>query len=140
MASCRSGEYEGLAKKLVDPEWKPDFGPAEFVKAVHSGATAISARDFAKSVAEFNFPPIRFRSMGTPGLFLSWIRPAVFFAGLWTDPSENFDRTFTSAGVQLDLRFTLGHRHSMTLSAGYAAGFRKSEKLDDEFMISLKIL
>ena len=46
LASCRSGEYEGLAKKLVDPEWKPDFGPAEFVKAVHSGATAISARDF----------------------------------------------------------------------------------------------
>jgi len=28
----------------------------------------------------------------------------------------------------------------MTLSAGYAAGFRKSEKVDDEIMISLKIL
>jgi hypothetical protein len=38
------------------------------------------------------------------------------------------------------MRFTLGHRHSMTLSAGYAAGFRKSEKVDDEIMISLKIL
>ena len=29
LANCRSGEYEGLAKKLADPEWKPDFGPAE---------------------------------------------------------------------------------------------------------------
>ena len=30
LASCRSGEYEGLKKKLADPEWKPDFGPADF--------------------------------------------------------------------------------------------------------------
>ena len=46
LANCRSGEYEGLGQKLVDPEWKPDFGPAEFDKAKQSGATAISARDF----------------------------------------------------------------------------------------------
>ncbi|MCW5519549.1 glutamate formimidoyltransferase [Aureitalea sp. L0-47] len=47
LANCRSGEYEGLAKKLVDPRWKPDFGPAEFNDAVaKTGATAISARDF----------------------------------------------------------------------------------------------
>ena len=47
LANCRSGEYEGLSKKLVDPNWKPDFGPSEFNKSVEkSGATAISARDF----------------------------------------------------------------------------------------------
>ena len=46
LARCRAGEYEGLAKKLTDPEWKPDFGPAEFKKAKTTGATAISARDF----------------------------------------------------------------------------------------------
>ncbi|GGK52493.1 MULTISPECIES: glutamate formimidoyltransferase [Flavobacteriaceae] len=47
LASCRSGEYEGLKEKLGNPEWKPDFGPAEFNAAVaKSGATAISARDF----------------------------------------------------------------------------------------------
>ena len=47
LASCRSGEYEGLSKKLVDPEWKPDWGPTEFNASVaRSGATAISARDF----------------------------------------------------------------------------------------------
>ena len=46
LANCRAGEYEGLAKKLVDPHWRPDFGPAEFVKAKTTGATAISARDF----------------------------------------------------------------------------------------------
>ena len=47
LANCRQGEYEGLSKKLVDPNWKPDFGPAEFNASVEkSGAIAISARDF----------------------------------------------------------------------------------------------
>ncbi len=47
LANCRSGEYEGLAEKLADPRWKPDFGPAEFNERVAgSGATAVGARDF----------------------------------------------------------------------------------------------
>ena len=47
LASCRSGEYEGLKEKLVNPAWKPDFGPAEFnSKVAKTGAIAISARDF----------------------------------------------------------------------------------------------
>lgn len=44
LATVRSGEYEGLAKKLANPEWKPDFGPAVFNP--QTGATAISARNF----------------------------------------------------------------------------------------------
>jgi glutamate formiminotransferase / formiminotetrahydrofolate cyclodeaminase len=47
LANCRSGEYEGLPKKLVDPEWKPDFGPAEYNENVaKTGAIAVSARNF----------------------------------------------------------------------------------------------
>jgi len=46
LADVRRGEYEGLAEKLTNPDWKPDFGPSEFVKAKHTGVTAISARDF----------------------------------------------------------------------------------------------
>lgn len=44
LATVRSGQYEGLPKKLSDPQWKPDAGPAVF--NAQSGATAISARDF----------------------------------------------------------------------------------------------
>jgi glutamate formiminotransferase / formiminotetrahydrofolate cyclodeaminase len=44
LATCRAGEYEGLPKKLKDPHWKPDFGPAEFNAS--AGATAVGARDF----------------------------------------------------------------------------------------------
>lgn len=44
LATCRAGEYEGLQKKLSDPKWKPDFGPATF--NAKSGVTAVGARDF----------------------------------------------------------------------------------------------
>jgi len=44
LADIREGEYEGCAKKVVDPKWKPDFGPARFVPK--SGATVIGARKF----------------------------------------------------------------------------------------------
>jgi glutamate formiminotransferase/formiminotetrahydrofolate cyclodeaminase len=47
LANCRAGEYEGLKEKLVNPDWKPDFGPAAFTETVKkAGAIAISARDF----------------------------------------------------------------------------------------------
>jgi len=44
LANVRSGEYEGLKEKLALPEWKPDFGPAEFVP--RTGSIAVGARDF----------------------------------------------------------------------------------------------
>lgn len=44
LATCRAGEYEGMAKKLEDPHWKPDFGPAKL--NTRAGVTAVSARDF----------------------------------------------------------------------------------------------
>ncbi len=44
LATVRAGEYEGLAEKLKNPQWHPDFGPVEFNPK--SGATAVGARDF----------------------------------------------------------------------------------------------
>jgi glutamate formiminotransferase len=42
LAAIRKGEFEGLAKKLKNPVWKPDFGP----DVVHptAGVTAVGAR------------------------------------------------------------------------------------------------
>lgn len=46
LATCRAGEYEGLAQKLTNPDWKPDFGPALFTEiARKAGAVALSARN-----------------------------------------------------------------------------------------------
>jgi glutamate formiminotransferase len=44
LADVRRGEYEGLAEKLKDPAWKPDFGGTVF--NAKSGATAAGARFF----------------------------------------------------------------------------------------------
>ena len=101
----------------------------------------VSGQDFVKSVVEWNLPPIRFEEVGSPGFYLSWARPAIFAGVLTTDPgSSAFERTVSSLGVQLDLNFTVVHRRNMTLSVGYAAGFESGSKLDDEWLVSLKIL
>ena len=44
LPDIRSGEYEALPKRIVQPEWKPDFGPAEFIP--EWGATVTGARFF----------------------------------------------------------------------------------------------
>lgn len=44
LKQIRLGEYEGLKDKIHKPEWKPDYGPQEFVS--RSGATASGARNF----------------------------------------------------------------------------------------------
>lgn len=44
LADIRKGEFEGMAEKMKDPMWKPDYGP----DTIHptGGVTAIGARDF----------------------------------------------------------------------------------------------
>jgi glutamate formiminotransferase / formiminotetrahydrofolate cyclodeaminase len=44
LATVRNGEYEGLANKLQDANWMPDYGTNTF--NAKSGATIIGARDF----------------------------------------------------------------------------------------------
>jgi glutamate formiminotransferase/formiminotetrahydrofolate cyclodeaminase len=44
LPQIREGEYEGLAEKIRKPEWKPDYGPAEFIP--NWGATVTGARFF----------------------------------------------------------------------------------------------
>jgi glutamate formiminotransferase/formiminotetrahydrofolate cyclodeaminase len=44
LAEIRVGEYEGLADKLRDKHWKPDFGPAKFHP--QAGVTVMGGREF----------------------------------------------------------------------------------------------
>lgn len=48
LAIVRAGEYEGLEKKLKDPLWHPDFGPAKFLSK--TGAIAVGARNFLVAI------------------------------------------------------------------------------------------
>lgn len=49
LPDIRKGQYEGLAGKMQQPEWQPDYGPAAFNPA--TGATVIGAR---KILVAFN--------------------------------------------------------------------------------------
>ena len=42
LAAIRKGEFEGMEAKIKQPEWKPDFGPAE--RHPSAGTVAIGAR------------------------------------------------------------------------------------------------
>jgi glutamate formiminotransferase/formiminotetrahydrofolate cyclodeaminase len=44
LANIRTGEYEGLERKLQDPAWAPDAGPARFDPKF--GAPVVGAREF----------------------------------------------------------------------------------------------
>jgi len=100
----------------------------------------ISARQFIKSVVEWNMPPVRFESAGSPSLYLANARPAIFAGMLLTNPGDLMERTVFSIGGQVDFNFTLAHRLPMTLSIGYASGFEGGADRNDELLISLKVM
>lgn len=44
LSDIRKGEYEGFKEKILKPEWKPDYGPQQFIPKW--GVTATGARNF----------------------------------------------------------------------------------------------
>jgi hypothetical protein len=101
----------------------------------------VSGRRFAKSAVEWNLPPVRFARVGTPGFYLTWMRPAIFAGGLMTNlDSSDRRRTLTNAGAQMDFRLTMLSTLDLTLSAGGAVAFERDQSPRREAMISLKIL
>jgi hypothetical protein len=100
----------------------------------------LAAQTFAKTVLEWNLPPVRFDNIGIPSLFLTSARPALFAGALFADIGDSeYSENYYNLGFQVDLAFKIAHRLPMTLSFGYAHGFAGGETDDDEVMVSLKI-
>jgi hypothetical protein len=101
----------------------------------------ISGRNFGKSMVEWNLPPVRFKRAGTPGFYVSWMRPAVFAGVLGTNlDSPALRRTAGDLGGQLDFRLTVLSNLDMTLSAGAAEAVERDGRPHGELMLSLKVL
>jgi hypothetical protein len=100
----------------------------------------LNGRTFARSMLEWNLPPVRFRRVGTRDHYLSWARPAIFAAALVTNPEDDDNQDYYDIGAQVDFQFTIMSRMDMTLSLGYAWGFEDGSNTDRDFMASLKIL
>ena len=102
----------------------------------------INARSFGRGMLEVNLPPAVFESVGTPAFYLAWMRPALFASQLWTDPvtGATEKNRYGSVGGQLDFRFSVLHWYEMTLSFGYAVGYKNNARAGEEWMVSLKIM
>jgi hypothetical protein len=104
------------------------------------GLNEISGRAFLKSSVEWNLPPLRFSRFGTPSVYATWLRPAVFGGALITNEQTMARRTTTNIGGQLDLRFHVVPELEMTFSVGGALAFEPGAASRREAMISLKVL
>lgn len=101
---------------------------------------AIGGRNFVKSTVEWNLPPVFFRRAGTPGLYLTWLRPALFVGGLMTNVDRAAPRRqAASVGGQADLRLSLLSTLDVTVSLGAAVALEHGSPRH-ELMASVKIL
>lgn len=101
----------------------------------------LGGKSFAKTMIEWNLPPLRFRSAGSPGFYVNWARSSVFAGLLRTDAgSSTLERTHRNLGLQIDLELTILSRLDMMLSLGYARARSDGAPTRDEVMVSLKIL
>jgi hypothetical protein len=101
----------------------------------------IGGRNFVRSMLEWTLPPWRFSRVGTPGAYLSWLRPALFVSGLVTNLDQaSIRRQAISAGGQIDLRFSVLSALDMTFSAGAAVRVGNGVAPAGELMASLRVL
>ena len=103
----------------------------------------LGGTEFAKVLVEWNLPPVRFRRVGTPTFYASWLRASTFVGSLVTNPLEReaYERREAwDVGIQADLQLHLLTQYKLTLSGGYARGFEGSARSKDEWMVSLKVL
>jgi hypothetical protein len=104
------------------------------------GLQEISGLNFVREMVEWNIPPVVFESAGTAAFHATWLRPAIFASAMVTNPGNSLLRTnYESVGGQADFRFSVLHWYDLTLSAGYAVGFREGKRAGSEWMLSLKI-
>jgi hypothetical protein len=101
----------------------------------------IGGKNFAKTMLEWNLPPLRFRRVGFPAFYLNWARLAVFSTAIRTNLDDAATRrTSVNLGAQLDFRLVLFSHQAATFSVGFAAAKNRARRDSHEWMISLKLL
>jgi len=131
--------FGGFGNNVID--WQDPKRYREAQAFPGTELNAIAGTNYAKATLDLNLPPIRFRRAGSLALYATWLRASVFAGGLLTNLDDAGAReTAGDIGIQADLRFQLLTQSPLTLSGGYARAFRRGEAVDEEWMVSLKIL
>jgi len=101
----------------------------------------IAGINYGRLLMEWDLPPIRFRKLGTPSFYCTWVRLALFSSVIASNVDDNlYRRELLNVGSQLDIRITMMSHWNLTFSVGYARAFEEYRKPVDEFMFSLKVL
>jgi WD40 repeat protein len=131
--------FGGFGNNYVDYQDPKRY--REYISFPGAEINEIGGRNYVKGTAEWNLPPIRFSRLGTPGLYASWIRPALFVSSLATNlDSADFRRAATSLGTQVDLRLTALSSVDLTLSFGAATVLEEGYDARRAWMASLTLL
>jgi len=101
-------------------------------------------RNFVRSTLEWNLPPLRFSRAGSPGAYMSWMRPAIFVSGLATNldrfDTRRLSTAAASAGGQVDFSLTVLSQFDLMFSAGGAVAVARDGRTRPEAMVSLRLL
>jgi len=131
--------FGGFGNNYVD--YRDEKRYREYTSFPGVPLNAIGGRNFVKSTVEWNLPPVRFSRMGTPGLYLSWMRPAIFAGALATNvDAGDSRRTAADMGGQLDFRLSALSTLDVTISLGAAVAVGTDAAARHELMASVKIL
>ncbi len=131
--------FGGFGNNWVDRRAEKRY--REFYSFPGLALNEVGGRNFAKSMLEWNLPPWRYRRVGRPGFYLTWMRPAVFASVLGTNlDAPDIRHVVTNVGSQLDFRFTALSNLDMTLSVGGAMAFEQGYGPRRELMVSLRVL
>jgi hypothetical protein len=134
--------FGGFGNNYVDGgENRPEKRYREYYAFPGFKINEIGGRSYVRNMLEWNLPPYVFESAGTQAFHVAWLRPAVFGSVLWTEPGNASQRVrYANLGAQVDLKLSMLHWYDLTLSLGYAVGYREGHRAGSEWMISLKLL
>lgn len=131
--------FGGFGNNWVDHRGIQQFREVESFPGLE--INEVSGSNYARAQVEWTLPPLRFRRVGSPSLYLRWASLSLVATGLVTDLDDaDARRTIGSLGAQTDLRLiTLSHLES-TFSVGYAASRERDLPFHSEWMFSFKIM
>jgi hypothetical protein len=132
--------FGGFGNNYVD--YKAEKRYREYYAFPGAELNAISGTSFAKAMAEWTLPPVRFSRIGISSLFLQWARLAAFSSAISTNLYGDGDkRNVINVGGQLDVRFVLLTYFPITVSTGYAYARDLEDGRDGtEVMFSVRIM
>ena len=101
----------------------------------------VSGANYGRAQVELTLPPLRFRRVGSPSLYLRWASLSLIATGLVTDMDETaLKRTIGSVGAQTDFRLITLSNMESTVSLGFAVAGGNSLPQHTQWMFSFKIM